>query len=371
MDVPMGHRALVTLMLCACAHRQPMLFGERVPKGCSGDDVSVSNDRCMGWFLDRIVMLGRVEYDDRTLAAYVAGVGNNLVRASGDRRDWHFRVLDDGDPQAYASVGTTVWLTRGALARLRSEAELAALLGHEIGHVLAGHAHEDLVGLSRKIARDSADDLLATRDDEIQADALAVRLTARAGYNAKAVETMLRALAAGDPSDEPTDHHPRMLERIARVQAFAAHFSGGTLGEAPFRAHVEGLSADDDPRTITLIDQTVVFARAKLAVDVPPFNRVELESNGGTIELETGEVIDLRRISPELASMMPVQRGDHMVSVAHAVGKRALLITVAGDDAEEVAQALRKRVRAPRRDELVRVTPRVVDFGAPRRLWPD
>ena len=370
MDGPMGHRALAALILCACAHQPKLFFGERVPKSCTGD-VKVSNVDCMGWFLDRIVMLNRVDYDDRELAAYVAGVGTKVARASGDRRTWIFRVLDEGDPQAYASVGTTVWVTRGAIARLRSEAELAALLAHEIGHVLAGHAHEDVVGLGRDIPRDSPEDVLATRDDEIQADALAVRLIASAGYDASAVETMLRALAAGESTEDPTDHHPRMLERIARVQAFAVRFRGGTIGAASFRAHVTGLSADDDPRTVTLIDNTVVFARAELAVEMPPFKRIEVEDGKGTIELATGAMIDVRRISPELASMMPAQRGDDSISVAHVVGKRALLITVAGADAERIAQTLRKRVRAPRRDELARVTPLIVDFGAARRLWPD
>ena len=67
---------------------------------------------------------------------------------------------------------------------------------------------------------------------------------------------------------------------------------------------------------------------------------------------------------------MSLHRADDTISVPYVAGEHALLITVAGDDAEQLAVALRKRVRAPRRDELARVRARVVDFATPRRLWP-
>ena len=147
---------------------------------------------------------------DRALAAYVASIGDRLVRASGDRRSTSpLGILDDSEPQAFASVGTTIWLTRGAVSRdCKARPSSAAMLAHQLGHVLAGHAHEDILNLAREISRD---DFIASRDDEIQADELAVSLTARAGYDATAVETMLRALAAGDPTTvDESDHHPHM-----------------------------------------------------------------------------------------------------------------------------------------------------------------
>jgi len=121
-----------------------------------------------------------------------------------------------------------------------------------------------------------------------------------------------------------------------------------------------------------MIGNVVLFPRASFAVDMPPFKSVELANGGGTVELETGAVVDVRRINKQVALALSEQRNkDGTISLAHVVGERALLISVAGPNAEAIAHALQKRVRAPRRDELARVQPRVVDFALPRPLWPD
>ena len=80
-------------------------------------------------------------YDDSALQEYVAGVGNELAAAS-HRPDlpWQFTVIDSPVVNAFAVPGGYIYLTRGLLAYLNDEAELAGVLGHEIGHVTARHS---------------------------------------------------------------------------------------------------------------------------------------------------------------------------------------------------------------------------------------
>src|SRR5438445_6288474 len=80
-------------------------------------------------------------YDDPKLAAYVDSVGLALARVSHlPNLEWHFTVIDDPAVNAFALPGGYIYITRGILAHLNSEAQLAGVLGHEIGHVTARHS---------------------------------------------------------------------------------------------------------------------------------------------------------------------------------------------------------------------------------------
>jgi len=80
-------------------------------------------------------------YDDKALQAYVQQVGERLAAKSHrPRLKYTFTVLDSAEVNAFALPGGYIYVTRGILAHLNSEAELAAVLGHEIGHVTARHA---------------------------------------------------------------------------------------------------------------------------------------------------------------------------------------------------------------------------------------
>ncbi|MFN0315357.1 MAG: M48 family metalloprotease [Burkholderiales bacterium] len=80
------------------------------------------------------------EYKDPKLQAYVNEVGQRLAKASHrPELDWHFTVLDSPDVNAFALPGGYVYVTRGIMAYMHSEADLAGVIGHEIGHVTARH----------------------------------------------------------------------------------------------------------------------------------------------------------------------------------------------------------------------------------------
>src|SRR5690606_16704874 len=90
------------------------------------------------------------ELNDPTLQAYVNRVGSwGAQHRQRPALPWRFAVLDDADINAFAAPGGYVFITKGMLARLTSEAELAAVLGHEIAHVTEEH-HLDAI---RKQAR--------------------------------------------------------------------------------------------------------------------------------------------------------------------------------------------------------------------------
>lgn len=346
----MVRAALVAIALTACAHANPDLDAQ----------VSAALDKVM-------VTSGQwAEVDDAGVRAYVRSVGMRLVRAAGDERDWRFRVVDDPDVQGEASTGTTVYVTRGALVRLRDEAELAGLLGHEIGHVIAGHAHDALVEKMRDLFVETHD---RDRDDEIQADELAVLLTAKAGYDPRAVETMLRALAAGDPPGDDDAVHPPWPQRLIRVRALASQLPvrGGHDAHA-FVMHLRTLAVGDDPRAATVVGHAIVLARVGVAIDLPPGT---ITSFAGTTALTAvgGNAVMVKPVSRELAKYLTPSSEPGMVTYVRPGRTGAVMIAIAGSTPERALAAI--HLRAPRADELAEIHPQLVDFAAPRALYGD
>jgi predicted Zn-dependent protease len=123
-------------------------------------------------------------YADGRLAAYVRAVGQRLVGAVGRPGErWSFTVLDTPDANAFALPGGQIYVTRGMLALAGDEAELAAILGHEIGHALAGDAVSARTGRQRRAA-------------EFAADRTAMGLMLKAGYDPAAEADFLQTLLA-------------------------------------------------------------------------------------------------------------------------------------------------------------------------------
>jgi predicted Zn-dependent protease len=163
---------------------------------------------------------------DDTLQRYVNRVGR-WVSLQSERPDlaWHFGVIDTDDINAFAAPGGYVFLTKGLYRKLRNEAELAGVLGHEIGHVIRKH-HLKLLQQSQGIAAlggflgrklkdenqvvqnliGNGAEIVARgldKDAEYEADRIGMVLTARAGYDAYALPAVLAEIghvAKGDKS---------------------------------------------------------------------------------------------------------------------------------------------------------------------------
>lgn len=157
-------------------------------------------------------------YDDAALQSYVQNIGQSLVAVS-HRSDlvYHFTVVDSPMVNAFALPGGYVYITRGLLAYLNSEAELAAVLGHEIGHVTARHSVRQIsaaraaqIGYSigailvPELQTQVAQDLFNTlggalisgygREHELEADRLGAEYLARDGYDPQAMIRVIRVL---------------------------------------------------------------------------------------------------------------------------------------------------------------------------------
>ncbi|HSD53876.1 MAG TPA: M48 family metalloprotease [Burkholderiales bacterium] len=154
-------------------------------------------------------------YNDERLQAYVNEIGQRLA-AKGERPGitWTFTVLDSEETNAFALPGGYIYITRGIMSYLNSEAELAAVLGHEIGHVTARHAVRQQAGATAagvgatligiltgsgglaNIASVGSQALIAGygRDMELEADELGARYISNVGYDSDSMIDVVRLL---------------------------------------------------------------------------------------------------------------------------------------------------------------------------------
>lgn len=182
---------------------------------------------------------------DARLQRYVNHVGRWLaVQTERPDLPWQFGVLDHSNVNAFAVPGGTIFITRGLLEKMRNEAELAGVLGHEIVHVLRKHhlkaiqkgAQTALAGEGLSVAlRDRAgparDKLIAfgtemygrglDKSDELEADRLGIVIAARAGYDAYGLPSVLQTLQAINAQDSALalmfKTHPAPGERLDSI----------------------------------------------------------------------------------------------------------------------------------------------------------
>jgi predicted Zn-dependent protease len=188
--------------------------------------------------------------------ALVRQVGEKLVAESFAAKSpykFSFHVLaDPRTVSAFALPGGPIFITEGLLRLLKSEAELAGVLGHEIGHVIARHSSERLAkqqltqGLLGALVVGSGDYTTAQigqvvgsminmsygREDELESDALGIRIMAEAKYDPHAMIRVMEVLAkasGGSRQPEFFSTHPAPENRAERIRAeIAKRFPQGT-----------------------------------------------------------------------------------------------------------------------------------------------
>lgn len=187
--------------------------------------------------------------------ALVRRVGERLASRSIAAKSpykFSFHVLADSRTvNAFALPGGPIFITEGLLRQLKTEGELAAVLGHEIGHVIARHSSERLAkqqltqGLVGAVVIGSGDytagqlgqmvgsmiNMKYGREDELESDALGLRIAADAGYDPRAMARVMEVLAkasGGSRQPEFVSTHPAPENRAARIQEeIAKQFPGG------------------------------------------------------------------------------------------------------------------------------------------------
>lgn len=199
-------------------------------------------------------------YPDSGLQRYVRGVGLR-VAAVTERASlpWSFEVIDDPEVNAFAAPGGKIFITRGILAYLGSEAELAGVLGHESGHVTARHSARQITRaqlatlglvagsiLSSQIASVAGGIqqglavlfLSYSRADESQADDLGFRYMRRVNYDPREMSNTfatlgrVQGLSGGGKVPTWASTHPDPGDRLARAQQRAASVPSDSLNRS-------------------------------------------------------------------------------------------------------------------------------------------
>ncbi len=244
-------------------------------------------------------------YDDAALQRYVQDVGLRLARASErPNLPWHFAVVDQPAVNAFALPGGYIYLTRGILPFLDDEAQLAGVLGHEIGHVTARHAAQQYtkattagIGVTllsifvpearpfQNITETALGVLFLKhgRDDELQADRLGVQYSAKTGWNPAGVAGMLATLArldeaSGSRKGVPNwlSTHPAPADRVQKVQAEIRQAAatpvgaaGGTVDRAAFLNRMDGIVFGDSPSEGIVRGNAFLHRDLRLALTFP------------------------------------------------------------------------------------------------------
>lgn len=198
-------------------------------------------------------------YDNAAVQAYVNQVGKKAA-ANTERADvnYQFFVLNSPVVNAFALPGGYIYTTRGLLAIVNDEAELAGVLGHEIGHVTARHtaarySQSVVAQLGSAVLASAAgggQDLLDTganlylssysRGQESQADELGIRYLNRAGYDPKAVADFLNAMGGYDSTESRIagkqeqgfsyfQSHPQTSDRVTQARAKASAYANSDI----------------------------------------------------------------------------------------------------------------------------------------------
>lgn len=265
---------IALLVLASCATN---------PVTGKSDFVLMSEDKekSLGRELHEKILRQKGAYDDPELQAYVQRIGSSLASVS-HRQDlnYQFTVVDGPQVNAFALPGGYIYIERGLLAYLNSEAELAAVLGHELGHVTARHSVRQhsastttqvltsvLASTAGVYGAQDVANIASTalvrgygREHELEADRLGAQYLARAGYDPASMLKVIRVLKdqelydvrrAREEGREPQAYHglfsthPDNDQRLKEVIAAAdQHRQSGTTrpdGRDVYLQHIDGL----------------------------------------------------------------------------------------------------------------------------------
>jgi len=244
-------------------------------------------------------------------ATYVEGIGKTIALQSGlgnARSDFTVALLNSSVNNAFAIPGGYVYVTRQLTALMNNEAELAGVLGHEVGHVAARHSakrqkaatRNSIIGalgsiLSGALLGDNAFGQLGqrvfsqgsqlltlkfSRAQELEADGLGITYLRRAGYDPRAMATVLESLGRqtaleaqlrGTSAEVPqwASTHPDPASRVRDALARAGAGATGTTNRDAFLTNINGLVYGDDPKQGIVDGRTFKHPDLRLAFEAP------------------------------------------------------------------------------------------------------
>jgi len=254
---------LLTALMVGSSQAQ---FGDLLKKGV--EKAKRAKDTFQPWSPEQEDAIGQASaakmihvlglYENPEMMKYVNLVGDTVAR-TGARNNiqYHFGILDSEIVSAFALPGGYIFVTRGALANMKNESELAGVLAHEVAHVDGRHLEKEVrnkkathwaveEGTAKIPAaselKNIANDLVANaltatygRDKEAEADKKGLDLATAAGYDPGGLRNFLQVLAtaAADPANQRTlglwnnTTHPPFAERVANLDKLMAGKSSG------------------------------------------------------------------------------------------------------------------------------------------------
>lgn len=244
--------------------------------------VSESQEISMGQQAKQEVAASIGLYDDAQAQTYVSNLGKKLA-ASSERPTlpWSFQVVDDPAVNAFALPGGPIFVTRGIMTTLNSEAELAAVVGHEIGHITAKHSVQQIsraqvaqIGLGvGSILSDNVASVAGIagtglsilflkygRDAESQSDALGFKYSMNANYDVREMLDVFRTLervgassGGGGGLPEWLSSHPNPGNRLAATQQRIDSMGGripanAVVGRDAYLRIIDNMVYGENPR---------------------------------------------------------------------------------------------------------------------------
>ena len=289
--------------------------------------VSEAQEIAMGREADPAIVAQFGLYPDDDLQRYVQDLGQRLAAESErPHLPWTFRVLDDPLVNAFALPGGFIYVTRGIMAHLDSEAELVGVLGHEIGHVTARHGASQMskamlanigFGLSAVLAPEATQAfgglaqglagllfLKYGRDDEKQADALGVRYALRTGHDPRELidvfETLGRVSAAAGAGGMPAwaSTHPAPENRAVLINQRVAQLNqpldGLTVDRDEYWRRMDGVVFGSDPRQGFFIGSRFYHPEMAFVLDFPEgWQTVNQRSRVAALSPQQNALMDL------------------------------------------------------------------------------
>ncbi len=264
--------------------------------------VSESDEIDLGRQTDAEVVKEYGVFEDPKLTAYLNDFCQRLGRLSHrPKLNYRFKIVDASVVNAFAVPGGYVYFSRGIIATFNNEAELAGVMGHEIGHIAARHSAKqysraqltqmglglgavlvDLPILSG-LAQLGAGLLFLrfSRDNEREADDLAVEYASKAGYDAAQLASFFETLERMNPGSDRSglpgwfSTHPSPQDRVQIVRGRAKEWQqklnlrDSKINRDPYLREIDGLMFGDDPRQGYVEDSVFYHPNLKFQFPVP------------------------------------------------------------------------------------------------------